>query len=41
MNLIPARLVEANGGLAVSMSRGEGGPATLPLANGNGASGAS
>ena len=37
MNLIPAKVVEANGGLKVEMSRGEGGPASLPLANGNAA----
>src|SRR6478672_9707510 len=35
MNLIPARLVEANGGLDVEVTRADGPPATLPLANGH------
>ena len=37
MNLIPAKLVGSNGGLAVEIARAEGGPASLPLANGNAA----
>ena len=38
MNLIPAKLVEANGGLAVEVApRRRASPATLPLANGNAA----
>src|SRR5918993_196678 len=37
MNLIPAKLVQANGGLGVELARAEGGPATLPLVGGNGA----
>ena len=37
MNLIPARLVEANGGLGVEVTRADGPPATLPLANGHAA----
>ena len=37
MNLIPARLVGANGGLAVEVARAESGPAVLPLNGGNGA----
>jgi multiple sugar transport system ATP-binding protein len=36
MNLIPARLAEANGGLAVTMSRTGEGDLTLPLHNGAG-----
>ena len=35
MNLIPAKLVGANGGLAVEVTRAEGGAAMLPVANGN------
>src|SRR5918994_1496852 len=37
MNLIPAKLVQANGGLGVELARAEGGPAMLPLVGGNGA----
>ena len=37
MNLIPAKLVAANGGLAVEVARVEGGPARLPLNGGSGA----
>src|SRR3954453_3793392 len=37
MNLIPGKLVQANGGLGVEVRRAEGGPATLPLVNGNAA----
>jgi multiple sugar transport system ATP-binding protein len=37
MNLIPAKLVQANGGLAIEVTRPEGGPATLPLVNGSAA----
>ncbi len=37
MNLIPAKLVESNGGLGVEVTRAEAPPAVLPLANGNGA----
>ncbi len=35
MNLIPAKLAGANGGLAIEVARAEGGPATLPLVNGS------
>jgi multiple sugar transport system ATP-binding protein len=34
MNLIPAKLAGANGGLAIEVARAEGGPATLPLVSG-------
>ena len=37
MNLIPAKLVQANGGLGVTVTREEAEPATLPLINGNAA----
>ncbi len=37
MNLIPAKVVAANGGLAVEVTRMEAAPATLPLAGGNAA----
>src|SRR5215471_13322743 len=37
MNLIPAKLVQANGGLGASVTRDEAEPALLPLVNGNAA----
>ena len=37
MNLIPAKLVQANGGLGVSVTREDAEPAVLPLVNGNAA----
>jgi multiple sugar transport system ATP-binding protein len=37
MNLIPAKLVQANGGIAVEVTRADGGPASLPLGHGNAA----